>query len=78
MFWHISRALDLDYWLIPVPNSYWTQLEMEVPVNDILAVAKKALYGDAQVWHFRILLKEEGRKEALPEMVSPAHTDWYF
>lgn len=55
MFWHISRALDLDYWIVPVPNSHWSQREMEVPVNDILAVASKCLFDD-EVRHWLLLM----------------------
>lgn len=30
MFWHSAAALGQQYWLVPVPQSYWMQGSMEV------------------------------------------------
>ena len=43
MFWHMAGALDLDYWIIPVPKSHWTIAEMEAPIEEVVAVVAKAL-----------------------------------
>ena len=30
MFWHAAGALGQSYWLLPVPQAYWMQEEMQV------------------------------------------------
>lgn len=30
MFWHTAAALGQPYWLLPVPQAYWMQEEMQV------------------------------------------------
>jgi len=35
MFWHMSRALGLDYWMLPIVQSHWMSAEMEVPVDEV-------------------------------------------
>jgi hypothetical protein len=30
MFWHTAEALGQRYWMVPVPQAYWMQEEMEV------------------------------------------------
>ena len=44
MFWHMSRALGLDYWMVPIAQSHWMAKEMDVPaqeVRDILRAIKE-------------------------------------
>lgn len=38
MFWHISGALDLDYYMVPIPGAHWTTLDMEVPVEQVSTI----------------------------------------
>lgn len=38
MFWHLAEALQQDYWLLPVPNAWWMQREMDVPIDELLDV----------------------------------------
>ena len=52
MFWHISSILQLDYWLIPVPNSYWTIERMKVPIDEVVTVAAMALGSESlNIWN---------------------------
>lgn len=48
MFWHTSRALFLDYYMVPVPQSYWLQKEFAVSIREVVQVLKLGLrnYGD--------------------------------
>jgi len=36
MFWHTASALGQQYWLLPVPQSYYMQNEMEIPEGEVL------------------------------------------
>ena len=47
MFWHMARALDMDYWMLPVPQAYWMEPEMEIPVAEVLDILSAALGGKA-------------------------------
>ena len=38
MFWHLSESLDMDYWMVPVPASYWMMDEMEVSIDEVLDI----------------------------------------
>lgn len=38
MFWHLAETLGLDYWMVPVPASYWMMDEMEVSVDEVLDI----------------------------------------
>jgi hypothetical protein len=42
MFWHISAALDLSYWLVPISQSYWLIPEVEAPKYDIIEILKSS------------------------------------
>eukprot|EP00963_Diacronema_lutheri_P003604 scaffold285_cov330-Pavlova_lutheri.AAC.122 len=35
MFWHTSASIDLDYWMVPVPQSDWMGSVMEVPIQEV-------------------------------------------
>ena len=35
MFWHLANALQQEYWMLPVPYSFWLQEKMTVPLNDV-------------------------------------------
>lgn len=43
MFWHISAALDLSYWLVPISQSYWLIPDVEAPTSDIIEILKSSL-----------------------------------
>ena len=49
MFWHTASALEQDYWLLPVPQSYYMQKEMEVPEGEVLDMLSAILAGPAPV-----------------------------
>ena len=38
MFWHLAETLDLDYWMVPVPASYWMMDEMLVSVDEVMDI----------------------------------------
>jgi len=42
MFWHISAALDLSYWLVPISQSYWLIPEVDAPTSDIIEILKSS------------------------------------
>lgn len=44
MFWHTSRALSLDYYMVPVPQSYWLQKEFAVSVREVVQILKLGLH----------------------------------
>jgi len=48
MFWHAAGALGQDYWLVPVPQGYYMQPEMVVPVGEVVDVLT-AVLGPAAV-----------------------------
>ncbi|KAL4425168.1 hypothetical protein ABPG75_009184 [Micractinium tetrahymenae] len=43
MFWHTAAALAQPYWLLPVPQAYWMQEEMQVPVDEVIDILAAAL-----------------------------------
>ena len=43
MFWHTAAALGQDYWLLPVPQSYYMQREMNVPEGEVMDILTAAL-----------------------------------
>ncbi|KAL4435565.1 hypothetical protein ABPG77_002528 [Micractinium sp. CCAP 211/92] len=43
MFWHTAAALGQPYWLLPVPQAYWMQEEMQVPVDEVIDILAAAL-----------------------------------
>ena len=45
MFWHTAAALGQEYWLLPVPNSYYMQKEMEVPQGEVTDILTAVLGG---------------------------------
>lgn len=50
MFWHCASALNQEYWMLPVPQSYYMQQEMYVPeseVMDIMAAIMKSPFDAA-------------------------------
>lgn len=47
MFWHTAAALGQEYWLLPVPNSYYMQREMDVPEGEVLDILTAVLGGPA-------------------------------
>ena len=38
MFWHLSESLGMDYWMIPVPASFWMMDDMEVSVDEVMDI----------------------------------------
>ena len=53
MFWHLAAALYQDYWLLPVPNAWWMQKEMTIPVDEVVEIISA-------------MLKSERSKDACP------------
>jgi capsular polysaccharide biosynthesis protein len=49
MFWHTASALGQEYWLLPVPQSYYMQSEMEIPEGEVLDMLTAILAGPAPV-----------------------------
>lgn len=45
MFWHVAAALNQEYHLLPVPNTYWMAEEMDVPSADVADHVLLALGG---------------------------------
>eukprot|EP01023_Acetabularia_acetabulum_P033992 TRINITY_DN31907_c0_g1_i2.p1 TRINITY_DN31907_c0_g1~~TRINITY_DN31907_c0_g1_i2.p1 ORF type:complete len:599 (-),score=118.61 TRINITY_DN31907_c0_g1_i2:170-1966(-) len=43
MFWHIAAALRQNYWMLPVPHSYWMQDSFEVPVSEVLDILERTI-----------------------------------
>jgi len=46
MFWHLAAALNQDYWLLPVPNAWWMQKEMEIPTEEVVDILSTMLQGE--------------------------------
>ena len=46
MFWHLAAALNQDYWLLPVPNAWWMQKEMEIPTEEVVDILTAMLKGE--------------------------------
>jgi capsular polysaccharide biosynthesis protein len=38
MFWHAASALGQEYWALPVPQSYYMQPSMEVPIGEVIDI----------------------------------------
>jgi len=38
MFWHMSSLLDLEYWMVPVPQGHWKERELSVPFEQVVAI----------------------------------------
>jgi Tyrosine-protein kinase ephrin type A/B receptor-like len=47
MFWHTAAALGQNYWMLPVPHSFYMQRSMEVPVGEVLDILQATLRGKA-------------------------------
>lgn len=47
MFWHTASALGQQYWLLPVPQSYYMQNEMEIPEGEVLDMLSAILVAEA-------------------------------
>jgi capsular polysaccharide biosynthesis protein len=43
MFWHTAAALEQQYWLLPVPQSYYMQNEMHIPEGEVLDMLSSIL-----------------------------------
>jgi hypothetical protein len=43
-FQHLAQALDLTYWLVPVPQSVWIQSSVTIPVSQVIATLTAALH----------------------------------
>ena len=43
MFWHLANALQQEYWMLPIPYSFWLQEKMNVPMNDVKQILLIAL-----------------------------------
>jgi hypothetical protein len=46
MFWHLANALKQDYWLLPVPNAWWMQKEMDIPSEEVVDIISAMLKGE--------------------------------
>lgn len=62
MFWHTSASLDLDYWMVPVPQSDWMGSVMEVPIQEVEDVLHAIQTGgtDSPTCHPGNALQENG------------------
>ena len=43
MFWHMSGALQLDYYMVPMSGTFWTIEQMTAPIMEVMALVYKAL-----------------------------------
>jgi capsular polysaccharide biosynthesis protein len=43
MFWHTAAALRLDYWMVPLPQAFYMQREMDVPVGEVVDILARVL-----------------------------------
>ena len=43
MSWHISGALGLEYYLAPLPGTFWTMQTMSAPVSEVVSLVYEAL-----------------------------------
>ena len=47
MFWSEAASLNMPYWMVPVPQAFWMQAEMDAPADEIRAVITRVLGRDS-------------------------------